>query len=96
MATVVVTATAERNLRALIRSRSLPGSTGERVRSSLELLRAFPLSGSPLRGRWEGFRYLLGPWQWLLIVYRYDAPLDRVEVLTFRDAREASSPTASQ
>jgi hypothetical protein len=95
VATVVVTATAERNLRELIESRSLPASTEQRVRSSMEPLRRFPLLGPPLSGRWTGFRYLLGPWRWLLVVYRYDDGLDRVEIITIQDAREARSPTNS-
>lgn len=96
MATVVVTATAERNLRALIRSRSLPASATERVLASLPHLEAFPLAGSPLAGRWAGYRYILGPWRWLLIVYRYDEGVDRVYVTAIRDAREATSPTGSR
>ena len=95
MATVVVTATAERNLRELIESRSLPESTEERVWSSMEPLRRFPLLGPALSGRWAGFRYVLGPWRWLLVVYRYDEGLDRVEIVTIQDARAARSPTTS-
>jgi hypothetical protein len=96
MATVVVTATAERNLRALIRSRSLPASSTERVLASLPHLEGFPLAGSPLAARWAGYRYILGPWRWLLIVYRYDGDLDRVYITAMRDAREASSPTGAR
>lgn len=95
MATVVVTATAERNLRALIRSRSLPASTDARVKTFTEPLSAFPLIGPALTGRWAGYRYILGPWRWLLIVYRYDEQLDRVVVMAIRDAREATSPISS-
>ena len=93
MASVVVTATAERNLRSLIETHFLPPSTEERVRASLEPLREFPLLGSPLGGRWTGFRFILGPWRWMLIVYRCEQSLDRVEVFTIRDARSARSPT---
>jgi hypothetical protein len=90
---VVVTDTAARNLRSLIESHALPASTGERVRSSLEPLRELPLLGSPLSGRWAGFRFVLGPWRWMILVYRYDERLDRVEAFTIRDARSVRSPT---
>lgn len=96
MASVVVTVTAERNLRSLIETHSLPTSTDKRVRASLESLREFPLLGSPLGGRWAGFRFILGPWRWMIVVYRYDERLDRVEVFTIRDARSARSPTVSR
>jgi plasmid stabilization system protein ParE len=94
LASVVITATAERNLRSLIETHSLPAATDERVRALLDPLREFTLLGSPLGGRWEGFRFVLGPWRWMVIVYRYAEELDRVEVFTIRDARSARSPTS--
>ena len=93
MAAVVVTATAKQNLRSLIETHSLPASTDKRVSAALEPLKDFPFLGSPLTGRWAGFRFILGPWRWMLIVYHYDERLDRVEVFTIRDARSARSPT---
>jgi plasmid stabilization system protein ParE len=93
LATVVVTATAARNLRSLIESHSLPASTVERVQASLEPLRDFPSLGAPLGGRWTGYRFVLGPWRWMLIVYRFDERADRVQVMTIRDARSERSPT---
>jgi plasmid stabilization system protein ParE len=71
-------------------------STDKRVQASLEPLQDFPLLGSPLAGRWAGYRFILGPWPWMLIVYRYDEHLDRVEVFTIRDARSARSPTSER
>ena len=96
MASVVVTATAERNLRSLIETHSLPASTDTRVRESLLPLREFPLLGAALGGRWAGHRFILGPWRWMVLVYRYDDHLDRVEVITVHDARSARSPTVSR
>ena len=93
MTSVVVTATAARNLASLIETHSLPPSTPERIRASLDPLRQFPLLGAPLAGRWAGYRFILGPWRWLLIVYRYDETQDRVEVLTIQDGRSARSAT---
>lgn len=94
MASVVVTATAARELGSLIDSHSLPASTNERVRATLEPLRQFPLVGAELAGRWAGHRFILGPWRWMLVVYRYDETLDRVEVRTIQDGRSARSATA--
>jgi plasmid stabilization system protein ParE len=92
VASVVVTPTARRNLDTLIETLSLPTSTRQRVKASLEPLRRFPLIGAPLEGRWAGFRFILGPWRWMIVVYRYDEALDQVWILTIRDARSARPP----
>jgi hypothetical protein len=93
MATVVVTPTARTDLESLIRAMSLPSNTVERVKMSLRPLIRFPLLGAPLEGRWSGFRFVLGPWRWLLIVYIYDEAAGRVAVVTIQDARSATSVT---
>ena len=95
MASVVITETAQRNLRSLIETHSLPATTNKRVSATLEPLQEYPLLGAPLGGRWAGHRFILGPWRWMLLVYRYDESLDRVEVLTICDGRSTSSPTAT-
>lgn len=92
MTTVVVTPTARRNLDVLIETLSLPPSTRDRVKASLEPLRRLPHLGAALDGRWVGFRFILGPWRWMIVVYRYDEALDRVAIVTIRDARSARSP----
>lgn len=96
MATVDVTPTARRNLETLIETLSLPPSTVERLRASLEPLRRFPRLGAPLEGRWAAYRFVLGPWRWMLVVYRYDEAADRVAIVTIRDARSARSPRMHQ
>jgi len=90
--TIVVTPTARRNLDELIDTLSLPPSTRDRVKASLEPLRRFPLLGATLDGRWAEFRFILGPWRWMIVVYRHDAALDRVAIVTIHDARSARSP----
>lgn len=94
MARVVVAATARRNLDDLIASHSLPGSTRDRVRRAIEPLAEFPRLGASLDGRWSRFRFVLGPWRWMVIVYRYDESVDEVAVVTIHDARSARSATA--
>ena len=81
--------TAAEDLDRLIRTHSLPGDTKERVRRSLRPLGRFPLLGAELEGRWAGFRFVLGPWRWMVIVYSFDEESDRVAVVTIQDGRSA-------
>jgi plasmid stabilization system protein ParE len=93
--TVVVTPTAAANLERLVRSLSLPPATTQRVAVSLRALQRFPLIGAPLFGAWAPFRFVLGPWRWMLIVYVYDEATDRVSIVTIQDARSAASATST-
>jgi hypothetical protein len=96
VATVVVTPTAVADLDSLIRTLSLPPDARDRVKSSLSGLASFPLLGAALEGRWTEFRFVLGPWRWMLIVYVYDEAADRVSIATIQDARSARSATSAQ
>jgi hypothetical protein len=95
VASVELARAAVEDLDALMRSHSLPADTRARVARSLRPLERFPLMGPALTGRWEGFRFLLGPWRWLLLVYTYDEADDRVVVVTIQDARSSVSPTTT-
>lgn len=95
MASVELARAAVEDLDALVRSHSLPADTRARVARSLRPLERFPLMGPALTGRWEGFRFLLGPWRWLLLVYTYIEADDRVVVVTIQDARTSVSPTTT-
>lgn len=94
MATVVVTPTAVEDLDLMMATRALPADTRARVRLSIEPLAEFPLLGVALTGRWKGFRFLMGPWSWLLIVYVFDEKTDQVTIVTVQDARSAHAPTS--
>lgn len=59
-------------------------------------LRRFPHLGPELTGRWRDFRFLLGPWRWMLIVYVVLEDDDRVVVVTIQDARASSAATAER
>jgi plasmid stabilization system protein ParE len=96
VASVVVTPTARRNLDRLIATHSLPDSTRDRLRRAIDPLHQFPLLGAQLEGRWEGFRFILGPWRWMIIVYQYDEAADEVAIVTIRDARSGRAPTSAQ
>ncbi len=95
MARVVVTETARADLRAMIVTHSLPPSTGTRVRASLAALAEFPEIGPALEGRWQGLRFVLGPWPWMLLVYAWDPEADLVAVVTIQDARTGSAATGT-
>jgi hypothetical protein len=96
VASVELAAAAVADLRGLIRTHSLPADTPDRVVRSLRALEEFPLMGPALSGRWEGFRFLLGPWRWLLLVYVFFESEDRVVVVTIQDARSSTAATATR
>jgi hypothetical protein len=82
------------NLARLIVTHSLPADTRERVKRSLRPLERFPRLGAELEGRWAGFRFLLGPWRWMILVYVYFEDEDRVVVVTVEDGRSARAASA--
>ena len=96
MATVELAAAAVEDLDALIATHSLPADTRARVARSLRALQRFPLMGPELAGRWEGFRFLLGSWRWLLLIYVYLETEDRVVVVTIQDARTSTAATTAK
>ena len=94
MARVVVTHAAARDLRDLIRTRRLPENTIERVKRSLRPLSEFPELGAELGGAFAPRRFLLGPWRWMIVIYRFYPQRDLVAILAIADARTSMSPTA--
>ena len=94
MARVIVTPEALAALDRLIVSHSLPADTKERFRRSLKPLETFPRLGRELEGGgYDGLRFVLGPWRWMVIVYEDDEARDVVGVLTVQDARASSAAT---
>ena len=93
MAAVVLTPPALQRFERLIETHSLPADTRDRLRRSLKPLEEFSLLGAPLHGRWANFRFVLGPWRWMIVVYAYDEEQDRVLVVTIQDARAATAAT---
>jgi plasmid stabilization system protein ParE len=92
---VELSETAVEDLDRLIRTHSLPADTKERLRRSLRHLESFPRLGAELEGRWSGFRFLLGPWRWMLIVYAHMEADDRVLIVTIQDGRSSAAPRSS-
>jgi hypothetical protein len=93
VAEVRLSAIALEDLDRLILTHSLPADTRARVKRSLRALERFPRLGRELAGRWDSFRFTLGPWRWLLIVYVYDEREDLVLIATIQDARSFAAAT---
>jgi plasmid stabilization system protein ParE len=90
MARVLVAPTARVSLERLVKTHSLPPGTTMRVRRSLDRLQHFPLMGRAIeQGRWSGYRFILGPWRWLIVLYQYDEESDTVMVASFEDGRRS-------
>jgi plasmid stabilization system protein ParE len=96
VARVIVTESARADLRSMILTHSLPPPTTDRVRAALAALAEFPQLGPVLEGRWIGFRFVLGPWPWMLLVYVWDEKADVVSVVTLQDARSATAATGER
>lgn len=96
MARVELAAAAVEDLDSLIRTHSLPADTRERVVKSLRPLAQFPNIGPALAGPWEGFRFIVGPWRWLIVVYVHVEADDRVVVVTIQDARSSAAAAADR
>jgi plasmid stabilization system protein ParE len=90
MSRVRVTRRAIQDLDELQRRLTLPGDLFARVRTAIEPLERFPELGVALTGRLSSYRLLLGPWRWMLVVYRVET--DGVTIMTIQDARRAVSP----
>jgi hypothetical protein len=95
MTRVVVVPAAADDLARMIVTHSLPQDTKERVKRSLRPLSDFPLLGAPLAGRWDEFRFILGPWRWMLILYVFDQEHDLVSVVGIQDGRTFRAPSPS-
>ena len=70
----------------------LPADTWPRIRRSIDHLAFAPLAGQALTGDAVGHRYVLGPWSWMVVFYRYDSVADVVVVVSIRDGRAEATP----
>lgn len=96
MARVIVTPQARRDVDEAVTILNLPGDTWIRIARSLRVLEMFPLAGAELAGRWASTRFVLGPWSWMILLYRHDEASDQVYIVAMHDARSASSATATR
>ena len=86
---------AQKDLAGLIASRTLPADTRDRVRKSLAQLETFPQAGRRLQGQWRGFRAVIGPWPWMILLYQFDERTETVTVDAIHDSRTATAATSS-
>ena len=93
MARVVVTQAAARDLRDLMRTHRLPENTIKRVKRSIRPLANFPELGAELGGAFAPRRFLLGPWRWMIVIYRFYPESDLAAILAIVDGRTSTSPT---
>lgn len=97
MARVEVSTAAAEDIARLEITHRLPADTSERIKRSLRSLARFPRLGTLLEGGgWEGFRFVLGPWRWMVIIYDYYEDDDLVVVATVQDCRSSSAATGSR
>jgi plasmid stabilization system protein ParE len=95
MTRVEVSRAAADDIARLCVTHSLPADTNERIRRSLRSLQQFPRLGTELEGEeWAGFRFVLGPWRWMVIVYEVYDNDDRLVVVTVQDGRSSNAATA--
>lgn len=94
LAQVGFTPIALAQLDQMVDAYELPASTRKRVALSVAHLAEFPDSGSPLEGRHEDLRFVLGPWTWMLIIYAHLD--DLVAITTIEDSRTANAATAGR
>jgi plasmid stabilization system protein ParE len=95
LARVVITPNAVEDLHRLVTGLGLAADAVVRVQRSLRMLERFPNAGRALTGRWEGMRFIIGPWPWMILVYVHDEDDDAVFVVAVHDARSSSSATPS-
>ena len=94
MPRIIVSPAAADSLARLTVTHSLPSDTKERFRRSIGLLAQFPLLGRALEGGgYDGLRFILGPWRWLVVVYEHDPDADVVNILAIEDARSSTAAT---
>jgi hypothetical protein len=87
VARVELAAAAAEDLDRLILTHSLPANTKARLQRTMRPLERLPLLGAELGGRWGSFRFVLGPWRWMVVVCAYLEDEDRVIVVTIQDGR---------
>ncbi len=97
MARLEVSSAAAEDIARLFLTHSLPQGTNERIKRSLRSLARFPRLGTALEGGgWDGFRFALGPWRWMVIVYDFHEEQDLAVIATVQDGRSSSSATAGR
>ena len=94
MAQAIVTPRARQDVEEAISAYGLPADTWARISRSLRALENSPLAGHALTGPKVSARFVLGPWSWMILLYRYEKPSDEIYLIAVHDARSVTSPSA--
>jgi plasmid stabilization system protein ParE len=95
LAHIEVSAAAAEDIARLAITHSLPPDTRERLKRSIRALALFPRLGVALEGGgWDGFRFVLGAWRWMVIVYERVEAEDQVVIATVQDGRSSTAATS--
>ena len=90
---MIVTPRAVQDLRELTAALGLAPEAMPRVQKTLAMLERFPRAGRALTGAWEGTRFLIGPWPWMILIYIHDEADDAVYVVAVHDGRSGAAAT---
>ncbi|MCY7302409.1 MAG: type II toxin-antitoxin system RelE/ParE family toxin [Thermoleophilia bacterium] len=94
MARIEVSRAAADDIARLGVTHSLPPDTNDRIRRSLRALEQFPRLGTALDADgWVGFRFVLGAWRWMVVVYEILDDGERVVIVTVQDGRSSTAST---
>lgn len=96
MTQIIITPGAQGDVEDAIGLLKLPDDTWLRVHRSLQVVETFPLGGRALEGRWSNARFVLGPWRWMVLIYRYEEAAERVYIVAVHDVRSSSSALSGE
>jgi hypothetical protein len=96
VAQVFVTPRAQRDWTRRSRLSTCRTTPGVGVARSLRTLETLPLAGAELTGGWAPVRFVLGPWSWTILLYRYEELSDQVYVVAMHGGRSATSATTQR
>lgn len=92
MAQVAISCGAVDDLNRLIATHRLPADTRRRFKSAIRSVGEFPHMGTPLHAEgWQGFRYIGGPWPWMISIYEYLESDDLVLIVSVEDTRASTA-----
>jgi hypothetical protein len=83
------------DLDGLVRTHSLPPDTRP-CRQVAAIALSVPEVRTTPGGTLGGFRFILGPWRWLILVYIYIEEDDRVVLVTVQDGCSSTGATGSR
>jgi hypothetical protein len=90
----LVTQQARRDVLRAMSALDLPADTWPQIARCLRGLKSPPSAEGRLEGRWAPARFVLGPWPWMILLYRCDEAADEIFLVAMHDARAVASAGA--